>query len=262
MASDVQPEQDLAGRRVLVVGASAGIGRAVAETAAAAGACVAIAARRFDVLREVVAAAPVWARDRLVPVQVDVRVEVSVGLMGSSVVQLLGGLDTVVYSTGVTHLAPLAQTTADDWRRVLDTNLVGAALVTRVALPALNAAAADSGNRSRIAYLSSHAVGAAWPGLGAYVASKAALNEMVTVWAAEHTDVSFTRIIVGPTLTGMADAWSPELAEQYFARWAEEGRFDAHVPQPPQLVAAHVVEWMRSEARPGVLDLTRLSRQT
>lgn len=262
MASDVQPEQSLEGRRVLVVGASAGIGRAVAETAAAEGACVAIASRRFDVLRDVVAAAPSPARQRLVPVGVDVRAEVSVELMSSTVVRMLGGLDTVVYSTGVTHLAPLAQTAAEDWRRVLDTNLVGAALVTRSVLPPLSTAAAETGQPSRIAYLSSHAVGTAWPGLGAYVASKAALNEMVAVWAVEHTDVTFTRITVGPTITGTADDWDPKLAEEYFARWAEEGRFDAYVPQPPELVASEIIEWMRSKTCPGVLDLTRLSRQS
>ncbi|MCX7619355.1 MAG: SDR family oxidoreductase [Acidimicrobiales bacterium] len=245
------------GRRVLVVGASSGIGRAVAVLAVAAGAQVAIAARRFDLLREVVATVSPESRDRLVPFQVDVRSEVSVALMTDAAVHALGELEIVVYSAGITHLAPLAITSADDWRRVLETNVVGAALVTRAVLPALVETSQVKGRPGRIAFLSSHSVGGQWAGLGAYVSSKAALDEMVSVWAAEHPQVFFTRIVVGPTLTGMADGWDPECAEEFFARWAAEGRFEAHEPEPPEKVAARIVAWMQDDRVPPVLDLAR-----
>ncbi len=256
MGSDGQGELRLAGHRVLVVGASAGIGRAVAVAAAAAGASVAIASRRVDLLREVAAGAPAEVRERFVPIQVDVRAETSVGLMGATASQVLGGLDTVVYSAAVTHLAPLSQTTAEDWRRVLDTNLVGAALVARSTVPLLAERDGGRRHRSRVAFLSSHSVADPWPGLGAYVASKAALDEMVAVWALEHPEVAFTRVVVGPTITGMADGWDPARAEEYFTRWAAEGRFDRHEPRPPEIVAGRIVEWMHADPVPAVLDLT------
>ena len=53
----------------------------------------------------------------------------------------LGGIDALVYTTGIGPLARLADTDADTWRRVFDTNVTGAALVTTAALPHLTASA-------------------------------------------------------------------------------------------------------------------------
>lgn len=237
-------EGALDGCRMLVVGASSGIGRAVGVAAARAGAAVALAARRFDHLREVQreAGAKSWA------VQLDVRSPIAVQLSVRTAVQRLGGLDAVVYATGVTKLAMLSETDFDTWHELLTTNLVGAAEVTSAALPALRESA------GRIAYLSSHSVPRPWPGLGAYAASKAGLDTMVTAWRAEVDDVRFTRVVVGPTVTGMADEWDPVLSATMFDRWAREGYMDVE-PVSAEHVADRIVEWVATPEPPDDLWL-------
>lgn len=238
----------LEGRRVLVVGASSGIGRAIALAAAHAGARVAIAARRLDRLREVVdeAGEAVW------PVQCDVRVPVACDLVARAVEQELGGLDTLVYATGVNRLALLAETDVDTWRELLETNLVGAALVTRSALPALVAAG------GRVAFLSSDSVDRPFPGLGAYAASKAGLETLAAAWRTEVSEVTFTLVVVGPTLTGMADGWDPDLAATMFEWWRSIGYLDRE-PVEPEWVAERLVRWMAAEDPPDGLDLLAAS---
>jgi NAD(P)-dependent dehydrogenase (short-subunit alcohol dehydrogenase family) len=231
-------------RRVLVVGASSGIGRAVGVAASRAGARVALAARRFDQLREVQRE----AGPRSWSVQLDVRSPIASQLAVRAATQELGGLDTVVYATGVNRLAMLVDTDLDAWHELLTTNLVGAALVTQAALPALRE------SNGRIAYLSSHSVARPWPALGAYAASKAGLDAMVSAWRTEVDDVKFTRVVVGPTVTGMADAWDATLAGAMFERWHEEGYLDIE-PVPPEHVAEQLVRWAAMDEPPDDLSL-------
>lgn len=234
----------LAGHRALVVGASSGIGRATALALAAAGARVVAAARREAVLREVVAE----GGSGLDAVACDVRRPAEVDRLIEVAGERLGGLDTVVYATGVNRLAFLADTDAETWRDLLDTNLVGAALVTRAALPLLREAG------GRIAYLSSHSAARPWPALGAYAASKAGLDAMITAWRVEEPRVAVTRVVVGPTLTGMADAWEPDAAATAFARWAEQG-YLVHEPVTAEWVGARLVGWAATAEPPEDLWL-------
>jgi NAD(P)-dependent dehydrogenase (short-subunit alcohol dehydrogenase family) len=222
----------LAGHRVLVVGASSGIGRATALALGAVGARVVAAARREAALREVVAEGGPGLRAVACDVRRPREVDQLIGAAG----EWLGGLDAVVYATGVNRLAFLADTDAETWRELLDTNLVGAALVTRAALPLLR----ESGGR--IAYLSSHSAARPWPALGAYAASKAGLDAMIAAWRVEEPRVVVTRVVVGPTITGMADAWEPEAASRAFTRWAEQG-YLVHEPVTPEWVGARLVGW-------------------
>jgi NAD(P)-dependent dehydrogenase (short-subunit alcohol dehydrogenase family) len=235
-----------------VVGASSGIGRQVALAAAAEGAAVVVAARRFDRLRDVVqeAGAGVDA------VQCDVRSAISTELAVKAAVQHLEAIDTVVFATGINHLGLLEQTDHDAWMTVLETNLVGAAMVTRAVLPYLRRATGTVGSMGgRIGYLSSHSVPRPWPGLGAYAASKAGLDTLVQAWRTECPDVTFTRIVVGPTITGMADAWDPEVAAAMFELWQEMGYFDGHTPAPVEEVAESIVAWMADDQPPDDVAL-------
>ena len=80
----------------------------------------------------------------------------------------------------------LADTDAAAWRRIFDTNVIGAALVTAAALPHLEA------SEGRALYLSSVSASLTppWPGLGAYVVSKAALDKLIEAWRGEHPEVA------------------------------------------------------------------------
>ncbi len=91
----------LSGKRLLVIGASSGIGQAVGEAAAAAGADVALAARRLDALQ-----ATVERCGRGHAVRIDVRDPDTIEAGVAEAVERLGGLDHVVYSAGMSPLGP------------------------------------------------------------------------------------------------------------------------------------------------------------
>ena len=219
--------------RLLVVGASSGIGRSVALAAASDGIDVVAAARRAERLDEL----PVPT------VVCDARSADDCASVVASAVSELGGLDTVVYAAGVSPLVAVADADADVWHEILETNVVGAALVVRAALPHLRAASGHA------VFLSSDSVPRPYPGLVAYAASKAALNTLVAGWRVECPEVTFTRVAVGPTLTGFADGWSPERAAGYFARWEAEAYLSAGQSiMTPDEVAAEVLHIVRSPA--------------
>ncbi len=181
------------GRRVLVVGASTGIGRVIGSTLADAGAHVAFAARRGDVCKE----AATDAGGTAIGLECDVRDEAQCQRVVDQTVAGLGGLDDIVYSAGAISVVALKEADADWWRRTFEINVMGAALVTRAALPHLQE------SRGTAVYLSSvSSTGAPWPGVGVYTSTKAALNRMIESWRSEHPEVGFARILVGPTAGG------------------------------------------------------------
>jgi NAD(P)-dependent dehydrogenase (short-subunit alcohol dehydrogenase family) len=235
----------LEGQRLLVVGASSGIGRELGLAAVRAGAHVALAARRYDRLREVELEADAVASEAgmAISVQCDVRRPIACELAVTAAVQQLGGIDTVVFATGINRLAWLAETSAEAWRDLVDTNLIGAALITQAAVPHLRVTG------GRVGYLSSHSVARPWPGLGAYAATKSALDTMVAAWRVEEPHVAFTRIVVGPTVTGMADAWDPATASTMFELWSRAGYME-HEPTSPSAVAARIIAWAAAPAPP------------
>jgi NAD(P)-dependent dehydrogenase (short-subunit alcohol dehydrogenase family) len=208
----------LAGRRILVVGASSGIGRAVGTLGARAGASVALAGRRRELLED----AAVDAGPGAVPVVGDVRDEASCAEVVDAAVTELGALDAVVYAAAHMGAGYVVETSAAEWRQTFETNVIGAALVTRFALPHLTA------SRGRAVYLSSDSVLRARPGVLPYVSSKAALDSVIGGLREEVPEVEFTRVLVGPTHgTDIASRWDPALRTRLKGVWAEGGWLDA-----------------------------------
>jgi NAD(P)-dependent dehydrogenase (short-subunit alcohol dehydrogenase family) len=124
------PSFDLAGEVALVTGASSGIGRHFAELLAAAGAKVALAARRVDRLAEAgrdIAA----AGGESLPISLDVTRSESVAAAVAKAEAELGPLTILVNNAGVVVSKPLFEHTEADWDYVVDTNLKGAWLVAR-----------------------------------------------------------------------------------------------------------------------------------
>src|SRR6185312_15259268 len=189
---------ELQDARVLVVGASSGIGRAVARQTAAGGAHVVLAARRADKLAEAAAEAGKGASTAVC----DVRQPAQCERVVRDAVRQLGGLDVVVYATAVDPLVRLIDTDAERWRLVYETNVFGASLVTRAALAPLT----ESGGR--MIFISASSVGRPLPGMGAYETSKAALDELVRAWRGEHPEIAFCNVAVGNTLgTEVYQSW-------------------------------------------------------
>lgn len=244
----------LRGRRVLVVGASSGIGRAVAVAAAGAGARVVLSARRTDLLAEAADAAGAAGAGSAagaagatgtgaVAIPCDVSDEGACEALVAAAARAAGGIDAVVYAAGASPLVRLADATETVWIGVLRSNLLGAASVLRSALGHLREAVDPA-----VVLLSSHSVGDPWPGLGVYAASKAALDELARGLRAEEPWLRAVRVAVGPTLTGFADAWDSESASRAIEEWAAAGHL-RHEVQQPEYVAAVVCDLLGDPAR-------------
>jgi NAD(P)-dependent dehydrogenase (short-subunit alcohol dehydrogenase family) len=181
----------LDGKRLLVVGASQGIGLAIARGASRQGASVALAARSIDRLESLAK-----QLDRpAISIECDVRQASSCRMAVEVACETFGGLDGVVYSAGITRLTELADASYQDWSEVLQTNLVGAALTTKFAMAPL------SQSSGTMIYLSSSTTSLEppWRGNALYTTSKVALNHMARCWQIENPAVDFTVLVVGPT---------------------------------------------------------------
>lgn len=125
-------EGALEGRVALVTGAGRGIGRALALALAGVGADVALAARSVGEIEKVAGEVEGLGR-RALAVPTDVTDEAEVERLVGRVLEELGGLDVLVNNSGVIHAAPLVETSAEEWDRVVSTNLRGTFLCMRAA---------------------------------------------------------------------------------------------------------------------------------
>jgi len=204
--------------RTIVVGASSGLGRAIAIGLAHRGANVALLARRGDRLAE----AAQEAGPGSLAIECDVTDASSCKGAIAVAASGLGGVDALLYTPAIGPLGRLVDITAETWRRTFDTNVIGASLVTAEVVPYLSASGGVA------AYLSSviASMTPPWPGLGAYAVSKAALDKLVEAWRMEHPSVGFTRITVGecaggegPSQSEFNTDWDMELAAELFPLW-------------------------------------------
>jgi len=221
MAVGVQ--YDLGGRRILIIGGSSGVGREVGLAASRAGARVAFAARR----KELLDGAVVEAGNGAIAVRCDVSSPDDCANAVEETVRTLGGIDALVYATGMSPLALLEKATTAMWREVMDVNLIGASQITAAALPHLRK------SEGRAVYVSSYAVRQSLPGLGLYRVSKVALDALIECWRMEHPDVDFTRVVVGNTSgTEFANAWGGEAITSAMEIWVSRNLFPAATMMP------------------------------
>jgi NAD(P)-dependent dehydrogenase (short-subunit alcohol dehydrogenase family) len=123
---------DLSGKVALVTGASSGLGVHFARTLAAAGASVAIAARRADRLASLQAELQ-QAGNKAAAVELDVQSGKSVSAAFDAAETALGAIDIVVNNAGISIVKPALDMPEEDWDAVVDTNLRGAWLVAQTA---------------------------------------------------------------------------------------------------------------------------------
>src|SRR5690349_16507832 len=127
---------DLSGRTALVTGGSSGIGRAMAEALAGAGAHVLLAARRRDALELTVRAMTVagWSASAE---PLDVADRASIAALLARLRNTQRHVDILVNAAGVNHRAPLETLTDDDWDATMAANVTGPFLLTRALAPAM-----------------------------------------------------------------------------------------------------------------------------
>ena len=192
---------ELDGTVALVTGASSGIGAATARTLAAAGASVGLAARRADRL-ETLATAIEDDGGTALAIPTDVTDGAAVEEMVARTAEAFGGLDALVNNAGVMLPAPVERADPDDWRRMVEVNLLGTMTVTRAALPALRA-----GDGGHVVALSSDAIQNPSARFGAYAATKAGVVAFADSLRAEVADDGVRVTVVEP---GVTDTELPE----------------------------------------------------
>src|SRR5882762_10145569 len=118
-------------RRVLVIGASSGIGRSIANAAAAANCRVGLVARREAQLAQVLQE----CGGDGVAITADVTAEQDCERLATQAAAELGPLDAVFYSAGVSPLVPTSRLTTDAWLPALRINVIGASLAMKACIP-------------------------------------------------------------------------------------------------------------------------------
>ncbi|MFM8305123.1 MAG: SDR family oxidoreductase [Actinomycetota bacterium] len=227
--------------RVLVVGASSGVGKAVAQRFVRSGADVALSARRAENLDQAIAEAGGG-----VAVPGDVRAHDGAEQVVRAAAEALGGIDVLIYATGVSPLQRLRHATREQWMAVLETNLVGLHEVVQAALPHLATGAV-------VGVLSSDSVGTPRPGLVPYAASKAALEELMRGWRTEHPEVRFTTIVIGPTFpTEFGTSFDPELMGELWGEWEALGIADSSIMDGVELADVIVTTHEALLQYPGI----------
>jgi len=174
------PSFELVGRVALVTGASSGIGRHLAALLAAAGAKVALAARRTDRLAEL--AEEIKAEGgACLPFACDVTKRDSIAAAIAAAEDGLGPLSLLVNNAGVVVSKPLFEHTEEDWDYVVDTNLKGAWLMARHFAHHL----VERQRPGRIINISSVLASRTIGRVPAYCAAKAGLTHLTQVLAME-----------------------------------------------------------------------------
>jgi NADP-dependent 3-hydroxy acid dehydrogenase YdfG len=130
-------EKDLQGKRVLITGASSGIGKKTAEEFAARGADIAVASRRKGVLNKIAETLENESDTQALAVQMDVTDEIQVAQGVSSIIDAFGGLDIVVNNAGTGCAGPITETSTEEYRSVMSVNVDGMFFVTRETMPHL-----------------------------------------------------------------------------------------------------------------------------
>ena len=202
----------LAGRTALVTGASRGLGRAIADSLADAGATV-YGSSRDDDTAEIIA-----KRYLTAPVVLEARSAESVRAGVAALLEHSGGVDLLVNNAGINVPRPAVELTETDWDDVLDTNLKGAFLLsTELARHWLAA-----GTRAAVVNVASQAGIVAIEERAAYGASKAGLIHLTKVLALEWAPHGIRVNAVAPTFVHTELTAStldrPEWAEELLGR--------------------------------------------
>ncbi|MCU0267238.1 MAG: SDR family NAD(P)-dependent oxidoreductase [Acidimicrobiales bacterium] len=204
-------ESDVSHSIAVVTGASAGVGRAIAEAFAALGWTVAVGARRVDRLEET-AEAIRTAGGTPFAHRLDVTDADSVEAFFAALEAEVGVADVLVNNAGLGYLGAVAETTPERLETVVETNLLGALLCTRRFLSALLTHQVDHDADGDVVFISSDSVHKPVPHMITYGATKVAVEYLASGLDVEltGTGIRVSTVRLGPTVSEFNTAWPVE----------------------------------------------------
>jgi NADP-dependent 3-hydroxy acid dehydrogenase YdfG len=177
---------------VVITGASSGIGAATARAASRAGARLVLAARRQDRVEDLA-----QELDRAVAVRCDVTDQAQVDSLVQTALDTFGRIDVLVNNAGQGLQAAIERIELDDFRAVLELNLVAPLAMMQAVLPTMRRQHAGA-----IVNISSGTTFADVPGTGGYVASKIALERLSAI---ARNELNGTGVIVSTMIPFATD---------------------------------------------------------
>jgi NAD(P)-dependent dehydrogenase (short-subunit alcohol dehydrogenase family) len=194
------------GRVWFITGASSGFGQAIAEAAVAAGDTVVATARRLESLDALVAAHP----GRVVALQLDVTDTARIAAVVAEAVLWYGRIDVLVNNAGQALVGAVEEATDRELRDLMDLHFFGPAALIRAVLPHMRRRKSGA-----IVQLSSMGGRLSFPGVGAYSATKFALEGLSEALAGEVAPYGIKVLIVEPGSfrTGLAGSALKQSAE-------------------------------------------------
>jgi NADP-dependent 3-hydroxy acid dehydrogenase YdfG len=236
------PNHDsLAGRVVIVTGASAGIGEATARLASKRGARLVLAARRADRLEALAA-----DLGEAIAVQTDMRDPAQIRRMVDRAVSAYGGVDVLVNNAGQGLHVPIEQIRLEDFAAVTELNVYGSLLAMQAVIPLMRGAGGG-----HIVNVSSGTTLMTPVGTAGYAATKAALNMLSIVARAELADEGIVVSTVYPFIT------ATEFHDRLRAGTGPR-RAPGLEPQPPEEVAEAILDLVATGAESAVLVPSQL----
>ena len=197
------------GKVALITGAARGIGAATAERFVAEGANVVLSDKRDDLGAEVAAGIDKAGPGEARYVSLDVTSEADWAAAVAQTVDWFGGVDVLVNNAGIIRVTPLVDCDLETFRKVLDTNLVGAFLGMKAVVEPMRA----RGGGSIVNFSSPQGIEGRY-GMPAYTASKFGVRGLTRTAAIElgTYGIRVNAVIPGPTRTAMTErkGWTDE----------------------------------------------------
>lgn len=211
---DLDMKNEMQGKKVIVTGASSGIGRAAAERFLSEGADVAITGRRMNALNEVAS----FDNRKAVAIVADLSDENQTERFVAEAVEAMGGLDVLVNAAGILKAGRIEDTSIELWDEMMNINLRSIFHLMKLAVPHLER------SRGNMVNVSSVTGPRSFPGVLAYCVSKAGLDQLTRCAALELAAKGIRVNAVNPGVVVSGLHRSGGMNEEAYAAFLEHSK--------------------------------------